>query len=222
VRALFTTLILLLIFSGCFGSREGSDDTSRDKGGDEEEPDFTGSTGAIGGGVSPRVSRDGGSSSGYCGDGILQYSNSEQCDRYDLGRESCGSLSNYTQSGELRCNADCTFNVIGCYDVRPSIDGGRWDGGRVIRDAGRNRTIIIDYDDAGEDDGARIAVGGDCVRSNGSACDRDLDCRVGGCGGEICYNPDLLDLGNPPCDGCRTPTNMSCGCVNGGCTWWYE
>lgn len=221
MRAFSTALILSLIFAGCFGSRSSGDETGyNNTGGYDEGPDSVGSTG--GRGVPPTVSRDrdGGSSSGYCGDGIIQYSSGEQCDRYNLGGESCASLFNHSQDGELSCNRDCTFNANMCYQSVSEMDAGRWDSGWIIRDAGRNGKTIIDLDDAGEDDGERSAVSGNCVRSTGAACDRDIDCRVGGCGGEICYNPDLLDVGNTPCDGCETPRRMSCGCVNGGCTWW--
>jgi eight-cysteine-cluster-containing protein len=61
-------------------------------------------------------------------------------------------------------------------------------------------------------------VSGGCVRSSGDACVNDADCKRGGCGGELCYNP-LKSSGITPCD-CPPPMGLGCGCVNGVCTWW--
>jgi hypothetical protein len=157
VRAFIIILVLSLIVWGCFGSRTSTIDSS--DGGDDGEIDHAGSGGREV--VTRDTSADGSySSRGYCGDGIIQYSNNEQCDLNDLGGESCRSLSNNTEEGVLSCNRDCTFNTIMCYPAIPSIDGGRYDGGSVIRDAGRDVIKIIDIDDAGEDDGERISEGG--------------------------------------------------------------
>ncbi len=213
MRALFITLSLSLTVFGCFGSRPGGVNAND---GDDDESSRADSGRR---GVVERDARvDGFSSRGFCGDGRIQYSNSEQCDGFDLGGETCSSLSANTEEGELSCNQDCTFNTVMCYPAIRSIDAGRWDGGRNIRDAGRDVRIIIDTDDAGEDDGERIAVSSGCVRSTGATCNSDSDCQVGGCGQELCYNPDIGEL-YTPCD-CQPPVNLRCGCVNGGCSWW--
>jgi hypothetical protein len=212
VRAFIVTLILSLMMWGCFGTRTSRIDSS--DGGDDGKIDHTGSGGRE---VVARDASGDGSSSGYCGDRIIQYWNGEQCDRGNLGGESCRSL--YGEEGELSCTVNCRFNDSMCYSAPTSLDGGRRDGGSIIRDAGRDVIRIIDIDDAGEDDGERIAVSGGCVRSTGAVCESDSDCQVGGCGQELCYNPDIGEL-YTPCD-CQSPANLRCGCVNGGCSWWY-
>lgn len=64
----------------------------------------------------------------------------------------------------------------------------------------------------------RTPATGQCVRNSGDACSSDADCTAGGCGGELCFNPAVGD-GVSTCD-CTTPAAVSCGCVNGQCTWW--
>ena len=67
-------------------------------------------------------------------------------------------------------------------------------------------------------EGDRTPVSGLCIRSALDKCESDSDCQVGGCGGELCYNPDQSD-GFTTCD-CGPPKDVSCGCVTGKCTWW--
>jgi hypothetical protein len=63
--------------------------------------------------------------------------------------------------------------------------------------------------------GDRTPVEGEmCARDEGHACETDADCAVGGCGGELCYNPDLGG-GGTTCD-CTAPA-ANCGCVDGTC-----
>lgn len=58
-----------------------------------------------------------------------------------------------------------------------------------------------------------------CTKNSGEACIQDADCMIGGCGLELCYNPDVSQ-GVSNC-GCSTPTNNSgCGCVMGTCSWY--
>jgi hypothetical protein len=64
----------------------------------------------------------------------------------------------------------------------------------------------------------RTPATGQCVRNSNDACKSDGDCKAGGCGGEVCYNP-ALGGGVSTCD-CFQPTGVSCGCVEGRCTWW--
>jgi hypothetical protein len=60
---------------------------------------------------------------------------------------------------------------------------------------------------------------GQCVRNSNDTCKTDADCRSGGCGGELCYNP-AVSQGITTCD-CTAPTGVGgCGCVAGSCTWW--
>lgn len=125
-----------------------------------------------------------------CGNNIKEIG--EICDGTDLARTTCNTLAT-GNIGTLRCSADClNFDTSACY--RP-----------------------VDDDDAGVDDG-RTAVSGQCVRSTGAYCESDRDCVQGGCGNELCYNPDYGAIATT-CD-CTAPTGIRCGCVNGGCNWW--
>lgn len=45
-----------------------------------------------------------------CGNGVVNLA--EQCDGPDLGTATCESVAQ--RGGTLRCNADCTFDVVGC------------------------------------------------------------------------------------------------------------
>ena len=67
-------------------------------------------------------------------------------------------------------------------------------------------------------EGDRTPLSGPCIRSALDSCESDSDCQVGGCGGELCYNPDQSS-GITTCD-CGPPKAVSCGCVTGKCTWW--
>ena len=63
----------------------------------------------------------------------------------------------------------------------------------------------------------RVAVTeGVCSRLD--ACESDNDCTWGGCGFGICFNAEV-DAPDETCD-CEKPTQYSCGCVEGQCTWW--
>jgi len=57
---------------------------------------------------------------GRCGDGILQDA-VEQCDRFQLGFATCGSLGYH--DGELACDEDCTYDTSGCEDAGICGDG---------------------------------------------------------------------------------------------------
>jgi hypothetical protein len=68
----------------------------------------------------------------YCGNGVIDPDLGEQCDVNDLGQETCASLTNGQQEGDLGCLPDCTFNMIMCYDVAIPDDpgvGGSYGGG---------------------------------------------------------------------------------------------
>lgn len=73
------------------------------------------------------------------------------------------------------------------------------------------------YADCIRDDADRTPVEGEMCARDGDRCETDADCQVAGCGGELCYNPDVSD-GATACD-CTAP-DAACGCVDGACTWW--
>jgi hypothetical protein len=74
-----------------------------------------------------------------------------------------------------------------------------------------------DYED--ECGTTRTPASGQCVKNSNDACSTDADCTGGGCGGELCYNPDVSS-GISTCE-CTAPTNVKgCGCVSGKCTWY--
>jgi eight-cysteine-cluster-containing protein len=53
-----------------------------------------------------------------------------------------------------------------------------------------------------------------------NACERDGDCHVGGCGGEVCSaEPDVITT----CEvlPVRFPEGSACGCVERQCRWWH-
>ena len=64
----------------------------------------------------------------------------------------------------------------------------------------------------------RVLSSGICIRNADDSCTSDADCKAGGCGGELCYNPKLSN-GASDCD-CTSPQNTYCGCVKGKCAWW--
>jgi Somatomedin B domain len=73
-----------------------------------------------------------------------------------------------------------------------------------------------DYDAACS---GRTPVSGSCIKSSGDTCSTDADCKAGGCGGELCYNPQVSS-GISTCN-CAAPTGLGgCGCVAGQCTWY--
>ncbi|MFO0564874.1 MAG: hypothetical protein U0263_04380 [Polyangiaceae bacterium] len=65
----------------------------------------------------------------------------------------------------------------------------------------------------------RTPATGACVKNSNDACASDADCKGGGCGGELCYNP-AVSSGISTCE-CSAPSNVKgCGCVSGKCTWY--
>lgn len=69
-------------------------------------------------------------------------------------------------------------------------------------------------------DALREAVSGACIKNSEDSCESDADCTSGGCGGELCYNPEVSG-GESDCE-CTMPTAVSCGCVASQCTWWQS
>jgi len=64
----------------------------------------------------------------------------------------------------------------------------------------------------------RTPATGACIKNSNDACSSDADCKGGGCGGELCYNP-AVSSGISTCE-CTAPTSVKgCGCVSGKCTW---
>jgi len=64
---------------------------------------------------------------------------------------------------------------------------------------------------------SRNPVSGACIRNSSDACASDADCKTGGCGGELCEG--AASQGVTDCN-CTAPQGVSCGCVNGTCSWW--
>ena len=62
----------------------------------------------------------------------------------------------------------------------------------------------------------RLPVSEPCVKNSYDGCSTDADCTIGGCGGDVCFNPAVSD-GASDCD-CEAPT-YGCGCVRGACVW---
>jgi hypothetical protein len=191
MRAFYYTPIVLslILASGC--SETGEQNPSDDSGVDTQTSD----------------SGDGGTNQNKgrvlatCGNNKIDPG--ELCDGTDLGGATC-------QTGTLLCSADC--KLIDNSRCRDIVEAGRPDTGVFVRDAG-----IIEFDDSGMDD-TRTLVTGVCARSSGSSCQSDLDCTIGGCGKELCYNPTYGNI-STTCD-CVAPSHLSCGCVNGKCGWW--
>src|SRR5690606_12862474 len=52
---------------------------------------------------------------GVCGDGVAQ--GNEECDGTDVRGQKCESFG--FDTGLLSCNADCTFDTSGCFDLGP-------------------------------------------------------------------------------------------------------
>lgn len=70
---------------------------------------------------------------------------------------------------------------------------------------------------ARESEQARIPITSECIRNANDACSMDADCVAGGCGGELCHG--VANMGASDCN-CTAPVGISCGCVNGVCSWW--
>jgi hypothetical protein len=69
-------------------------------------------------------------------------------------------------------------------------------------------------------EGERTPASGQCVRNSDESCTTDADCAVGGCGGELCYNPSFGGgISTCDCAGPGAPVT-GCGCVAGKCTWY--
>ncbi|MBN1653047.1 MAG: hypothetical protein JXA30_04655 [Deltaproteobacteria bacterium] len=213
MRVVFAfTIISPLLISGCFEDRELTPN-AWETGGNGD----LGSGGTAGTRGLQDARIDGSAQAEYCGNGVIEPSNGEQCDGRNLGGATCENL--FGEQGRLRCSSSCLFDSSMCFSAG-ATDGSVRDGGTYFRDTGLVRDIgPIEDDDAGWDESERSSVSGGCVRSTNAYCERDSDCAIGGCGGEVCFNPDF-GRADTPC-GCQTPLTLRCGCVNGGCTWWY-
>jgi len=78
-----------------------------------------------------------------------------------------------------------------------------------------------DFEDECAAEPGREPASGICIKNSNDECQTDSDCNVGGCGGALCFNPDISS-GISTCE-CTTPTTVSgCGCVEGSCTWYNE
>lgn len=63
------------------------------------------------------------------------------------------------------------------------------------------------------DAGGRTVITEPCARVFGT-CTQDTDCRLDGCGGEMCASESVAST----CD--CTAVAGSCGCVDGRCAWY--
>lgn len=141
-----------------------------------------------------------------CKPGETQVADSSQClqdDAVCYQATLCGSTIWCTgpaaptscPSGEVQISADdCVVDDNSCYQLAGTGEAQVW--------CAKNRDL----------------ASGICVKNAGDACTKDSDCKPGGCGGELCYNPSLND-GISTCE-CTQPQGVSCGCVNGSCAWW--
>ncbi len=71
--------------------------------------------------------------------------------------------------------------------------------------------------EAANNPATRTPVSDQCIRNANDACTTDADCKAGGCGGELCHG--INNDGVSDCN-CTAPQGISCGCVNGTCSWW--
>ena len=76
---------------------------------------------------------------------------------------------------------------------------------------------LQDCIDAANNPSTRTPVSDQCIRNATDACTSDADCKAGGCGGELCEG--INNNGASDCN-CTAPQGISCGCVNGTCSWW--
>ncbi len=68
----------------------------------------------------------------------------------------------------------------------------------------------------------REPAAGMCVKNSNDECQTDADCNIGGCGAELCFNPDVSNgISTCECSGPSVPVS-GCGCVEGSCTWYNE
>jgi hypothetical protein len=95
-----TTVIFVLGVTSCSGGG-GVSGEDAGTGGQWTAPGQSGSGGETGGGYSD------------CGNGMIDLG--EQCDGANLGGESCSSLGEGT--GEIRCTAECAFDVGMCTGI---------------------------------------------------------------------------------------------------------
>ncbi|MCP4447992.1 MAG: hypothetical protein GY811_22055 [Myxococcales bacterium] len=69
----------------------------------------------------------------------------------------------------------------------------------------------------------RVPAAGMCVKNSNDECQTDDDCNIGGCGGALCFNPDVSSGIISTCE-CAGPgvAVSGCGCVEGSCSWYNE
>jgi hypothetical protein len=68
----------------------------------------------------------------------------------------------------------------------------------------------------------RVPAAGTCVKNSNDECQTDDDCNIGGCGSEVCFNPDVSSgISTCECSGPAVAVS-GCGCVAGSCTWYNE
>jgi hypothetical protein len=119
--ALFTILSFSLVSSASYS---GSLKLNKDSSGNV----------VISGGTSPIV---------WCGNGIFELSNNEQCDGQQLGGATCQSLGlalGQTWTGSLSCKSNCVYETSGCSVVQSS-SGSDSSSGSSGSSGGRSKTI---------------------------------------------------------------------------------
>ncbi len=183
-------LLGALLLAAC--GKSSADSTPQDAG----SAGVAGSAGATGGAAGSAGSAAAAGVGGFAGSGAAAGAGggaatggtSWKPDPNLTGNMSCeGRCGSAATAGSCRCDAKCESESGCCADFD------NWCGGR-----------------AAEPQGA-------CVKNSDDECQLDLDCMVGGCASNVCYNPGLSDgVSNCFC----TPQNVSCGCVSGKCTWY--
>ncbi len=72
-----------------------------------------------------------------------------------------------------------------------------------------------------EPEETREVATGTCIKNSEDFCETDADCNAGGCGGELCFNPEVSN-GISTCECGPVTTTSGCGCVNNSCNWFNE
>ncbi len=115
--------------------------------------------------------------------------------------------------------------ICACNEPEPTATckgacGGQSADGSCYCDAQCEKYKDCCDDYASECKGERTPATGQCVKNSNESCTTDADCAVGGCGGELCYNPAFGGgISTCECAGPGAPVT-GCGCVAGKCTWY--
>ncbi len=124
-----------------------------------------------------------------------------------------GGCSGQLCTDDPDAGSSCEYTPsYACYDVVGICEADA-DGQCGWRDTAELQQCIDNANGVNRD-----PVDGQCIRNAGDMCVTDADCMADGCGGELCFNPDVSN-GVSTCD-CGPPQVTGCGCVAGSCTWY--